>query len=138
MVAWREPECFHDVAFSLLGSTQIALAKSDPCMGGGQIPIQRQCPLTFGNALGGAFGENMDNSHQAMRPRVIGRVGKYLSQGRFDHPQRRRPVDQHGRRTHGIDVGDAHHGFDIGGVQQERLLEERACLRQARRVRSTI
>ena len=41
------------------------------------IPIQRQRLLTFGNALGGAFGENMDDAHQAMRPRVIGRVGKY-------------------------------------------------------------
>ena len=64
---WMYPQCLQEM---------IDVAEPNPRMGRGQISIQRQRPLAFGNALGGTFCENLDDAHQAMRPCVIGRVGK--------------------------------------------------------------
>src|SRR5215216_6053156 len=55
VVAGRQPKCLHDIGFSLLGATEITFAKANPHVSGGQISIQLQRPLTFGNALSGAI-----------------------------------------------------------------------------------
>ena len=53
-VAGTDPQRFEDMALGLVKAAGKILAHADPCVGGGQISVNRQRPLAFGDALGGA------------------------------------------------------------------------------------
>ena len=52
-------------------ATDINLSNSDNAMGGGEISIQRQGMFTFGDALCGALGEDVDKPKCHMAPRMV-------------------------------------------------------------------
>src|SRR5450631_3499161 len=78
VVTGRKPERLHDTVFGFLGATEITFAKSDPRVSRGQISIQRQRALAFGDARGGMFGKNLDDAKEAMRKGVVWCVRQYL------------------------------------------------------------
>src|ERR1700675_800538 len=53
VVTGRKPKCLHDMGFRFLCSTEITFGKPNPHVSGGQISIQCQRALTFGDALSG-------------------------------------------------------------------------------------
>ena len=61
-VAWTETQGLDNVSFCFLGATNKKLARSDRGMGEGEISIQRQRMLIFGDALKGALAKNVDRS----------------------------------------------------------------------------
>ena len=50
-VAGTETERFADMSFGFLAATDENLGHTDCSVSGGQIPIQSQCPLAFGDGL---------------------------------------------------------------------------------------
>ena len=50
------------MSLGLLSAAKIQLASADHGVGGGQIPVDRQRPLAFGNALLGAIGDAEDHA----------------------------------------------------------------------------
>jgi hypothetical protein len=61
-VARTEAQGLDDVSLCFFGPTYINLANSDNGMGEGEISIQRQRMLTFGDALRRAVGQYFDHS----------------------------------------------------------------------------
>jgi hypothetical protein len=65
-IAWTEPQGLGNVRLCFFGAPDENLTKSDKGMGLGEISIQRQCVLTFGDALRGALGLYLDIPQQHM------------------------------------------------------------------------
>src|SRR5215468_7149376 len=57
-VARAETERFADMSFSFLAAADEELGQTNCSVGGGQIPIQSQCPLAFGDGLVSELREN--------------------------------------------------------------------------------
>ena len=57
-VARREAKRLVFMSFGLFGAAGEYLGETDVAVSGGQVRIQRQCPLEFGNALVRALGLN--------------------------------------------------------------------------------
>jgi hypothetical protein len=64
--AGREAEGVLDMSFRCRAPTQIKLRNPDAPVCHGQIPIQRQCPLAFCDALSRAVRENFHEAHDVM------------------------------------------------------------------------
>src|SRR5262249_9163530 len=61
-IARAKPERFVNMALGFLGATKIKLGETNICVSGGQISIQRQRALAFGNAQGRAVGLDLSGT----------------------------------------------------------------------------
>jgi hypothetical protein len=62
MVTRREANGLINMGLCFLGVTAKNLGKTDNSVSVGQISIQSQCALTFGNAMANAVGDDMDSA----------------------------------------------------------------------------
>ncbi|MGY4573921.1 hypothetical protein [Bradyrhizobium sp. USDA 3256] len=92
VVTGGKPKCLHDTGFRFLSSAEIALPKSNPHISGGEISIQHQCMLTFGDTLGGAFGKDPHDTEEAVGAGVVWHGRNYLGQSPFGCHEARGPV----------------------------------------------
>ena len=65
-IARREAECLVDMSFGFPAPTKKKLREPDERVRRGQIPIQRQCPLAFCDALSRAVRKNLHEAQDAM------------------------------------------------------------------------
>ena len=72
------------MALSLLGVTVEQFCETNQRARRSQIRIQRQRALTFGNALGPAFGLDFDPAQTIVRPRVVWRLRQHSIQVRLN------------------------------------------------------
>jgi hypothetical protein len=115
------------MGFRFLCSTEITFGKPNPHVSGGQISIQCQRALTFGDALSGTFGKDLDHAKETMRQSVVWRERKYLGQRRFGCHEACGPVaSQHGSSPHGIDECRADDCFNVVRIQAQGLFEKPA------------
>ncbi len=112
-----------------LGATEITFAKSNPSVSGGQVSIEIQRAFTFGDALSGAFGKDLDHAKEAVRQGVVWRVGNHFGQRRFGRLEACGSVAaQHRCPLHGVDECRANDCFNVVGVEAEGLFEKACAL----------
>ena len=70
-IARTEPKSLLDVGLGLLCVTDIRFVHADRCVREGQIPIERQGPLAFGDCLMGPVGDAEDNAQTQVREGVF-------------------------------------------------------------------
>ena len=95
-VARTEAQGLHNVSLGFFGATDKNLAKSYNGMGVGEISIQRQRMLAFGDALRGALGEHLDKSQEHMRARMVRDRRQGLGQLRFGRGEGRPRIGHKG------------------------------------------
>src|ERR1700727_1707979 len=83
MVTRREAEGLIDMDLGFLGVTAKNLGKTDNSVSVGQISIQDQRALTFGNASGNAVADDMDSAHHQVSESMFGSQRQRPSQSRF-------------------------------------------------------
>jgi hypothetical protein len=83
MVTRREAKGLTNMGLCFLGVTDKNFGKTDNSVCVGQISIQSQCALTFGNALGNAVGDDMNSAHHQVSEGMFGSQRQRPSQSRF-------------------------------------------------------
>ncbi len=130
-IARTEPQGLDNVSLGFFGATDENLTKSDRGMGAGEISIQRQRMLTFGDALRRALGEYVDKSQVQMAARMVRDRRQGFGQLRFGRREGR-----HGIGHKGICALDrvrarrSNERVDIVGIGGERAIEKASRLRQ--------
>ena len=109
-IARAQPKRILDVTCSLFATANKILSQSDIRVGGGEIPVERERTLKFGNALRSAIREYLDDSQTQVRPCVLGRDRQSLIYLRAGEPAvyQRRPNDR----------------IDIAGIERQSALEK--------------
>jgi hypothetical protein len=82
-IARTKAQGLGNVSLRFLGATDEYLTSSDYCMGVGEISIQRQRVLTFGNAPCSPLGVYIDYSQVQMRKRMVRNRRQSFGQLRF-------------------------------------------------------
>ena len=85
------------MGFGLLAAADEALGHADVRVSGGEIAVDRERSLEFGNALRGPIGVNLNDAKTQMRQRLFWRDRQRLDRKRFGRRQARGPVIAHVR-----------------------------------------
>ena len=64
------------MSLGFLAATDEMFGDADKTVSDGQISIEREGSLAFGNAPSGAICEDLDNAHLQMREGMFGRYGQ--------------------------------------------------------------
>ena len=130
-IARAEPQGLSDVSVRFISATDENLAQSDRGVGRGEISIEFQRMLTFGDALSRALGQYLDKSQKHMGGRVVRDQRQGFGQFRFG---RREGGDGIGHKGHSalddVHARRSHERVDIVGVGQQRPIEKAARLHQ--------
>src|SRR6516225_11899662 len=130
-IAGREPERLLDMGLSLLASTKKVLGHTDAGMHGGQISVQRECPLAFDNTLGRTRRINMHAGKISERPRVLRSHGQNLDQGRLSRREENGSIVGEKIGTHiEVNYRGAYHRFDVTGIERQSSFKKNTRLRQ--------
>ena len=129
-IARTEAQGLGNVSLSIFGATDRNLAKSDDGMGVGEISIQRQRMLAFGDALRSALGEYLDNPQKHMTARMVRDQGQGLGQFRFSRSEGRCGIGY--KQKCALDRLRARRSderVDIVGIDGQRAIEKAVRLR---------
>ena len=124
-VARRNAQRLGDMGFRLFRPAERDFGQADPRVGCAEVSVQRQGPLEFSDAAGGAVGQDLDVSQPEMGPMVARMDGEPLEQQRLG---RREPlttvVAGIDCAKQDIDPRRADERVDIGRVELDGLLEK--------------
>ena len=95
-IARTEAQGLGNVSLGFFGATDKNLTKSNRGMGVGEISIQLQCMLTFGDALRSALGEYVDKSQVQMAERMVRDRRQGFGQLRFGRREGRHGIGDKG------------------------------------------
>ena len=129
-IARAQAERLVNVSLGFLGATGKDLAKSDEGMSVGEIAIQRQRVLAFGDALERALRQDLNIPEKRMAAGVVRERRQSFRQLRFGGGEGRRRVGD--KRISAVgDVGRrrSNERVDIVGIGGERAIEKLARLR---------
>jgi hypothetical protein len=117
------------VSFRFLGVPNQSLAKADRGVGEDEISIQSQRKLTFGDALCGAPGEDLDMSQHPQRKRMVGDQRQGCGQFRFGRREGRFGVGCKGvRAREHVRSPRFDDRIDVAGIGGDRAIEKAARL----------
>ena len=129
-IARTEAQGLGNVSIRFFGATNKDLTSSDNGMGLGEISIQRQSVLAFGDALRSAPGEYVDNSQQQMCARMIWNRRQGFGQLRFGPFERRLGTAYKQKcALDRIRASRSNKRVNIVGTGRQRTIEEAARLR---------
>ena len=118
------------MSLCFFGATDENLTKSDSGMGVGEISIQLQRMLTFGDALCRAPGQHVDKSQVHMRARMVWDRRQGFGQFRFGRREGRRGIGHKGMcALDSVCARRSNERVDIAGIGGERAIEKAARLR---------
>src|SRR5208282_189449 len=75
-VAGTKTDRLLDMSLGFLAATDEMFGNTYKTVSEGQISIERECALAFGNAPSGAICEDLDNAHLQMSKSMFGRYGQ--------------------------------------------------------------
>jgi hypothetical protein len=130
-IARTEAQGLGNVSLCFFGAAYKNLSQPNSKMGVGEISIQLQRVLTFGDALCGALGQYVDKSQQPMAARMVRdrRQGSgQLSLGRRE--RRRAIVHKEMCAFNYVRCRRSNERVDIVGIGNERAIAKAARLRQ--------
>ncbi len=100
------------------------LGEADVPVSIGQVRIERQRSLEFGDALADALGLDQDAAHNLMGQRIVRPLRKHLGYRRFGRREPGVPVVRQIGSAHSIvDPSDAEQRVEIAGIDREGALE---------------
>ena len=124
-----EPQRLAHVSLCFFGVTDANLTKSNNLMGAGEISIQRQRMLAFGDTLRRALGEYVDKSQVHMAAGMVRDRRQGFGQLRFGRSEHRHAVGHkqiYARNR--VRARRPNERVDIAGIGGERAIEKlRAC-----------
>src|SRR5271166_4998117 len=135
-IARTETQGLDKVSLCFFGATDKNLTKSNIGMGPGEISIELQRALTFGDALFRALGEYVDNSQQRMHKRAVWEQRHGFGQLRFRVSKGGHRSRAHVRKH--VRACRFDERVDIGGIGGERAIEKAARLLDVIRGRTLI
>ena len=128
-VAWADAQRFEDVRLGLLAASGKILPQTDPPVGGGEIPVDRQRALALGDALDGAIAVHSRHPQYGAGVRVVRPQSERLTEVGLGGTQSLdavfgQPISDRGY----IDPGATDQRVDIVRIEIESAVEVRARL----------
>ncbi|HZZ25611.1 MAG TPA: hypothetical protein VFE60_25020 [Roseiarcus sp.] len=129
-VARRKSESLVHMSFGLWGAADKNLCEADPAMSRGQVRIQDQCTLEFGNGLVRTLRLVQDAPQNLVGQWIVWPSREHPADRRFGRAEPRGSiVRQKGRAHVGVDSPDTEQCVDVIRIKLQGALKKNARLR---------